>query len=53
MKGKEMKVELVIVWETGEKESLFYNTREEAETIERGYHTVFGNQIAFTGINEK
>lgn len=45
--------ELIIIWESGEKESHTYNTQEEARIIEQGYKTAFGNQIAWTGINER
>ena len=37
--------ELVIVWDTGEKEVFTYNTEEEAEKAGEGYKTAFGQQI--------
>ena len=37
--------ELVIVWETGEKEVYEYATQEEANIIMQGYKTAFGNQL--------
>ena len=37
--------ELVIVWDTGEKEIHAYNTQEEAEIIGQGYKTAFGSQV--------
>lgn len=43
--------ELVIIWKSGERETCIYNTREEAEEIERGFHSAFGNQIEFTCVN--
>ena len=48
-----MKAELIIIWESGEKESYLYNSPEEARIIEQGYKAAFGNQIAWTGINER
>lgn len=45
--------ELVIIWTTGEKETYGYTTREEAEKAELGMRMVFGNQIQWTGINER
>ena len=45
-----MKYELVIVWDTGEKEIHEYNTQEEAEIMAQGDRTAFGNQISWTGI---
>ena len=45
--------ELIIIWNTGEKEVYTYDSREEAEKIEAGYKTAFGNQIQFTGINRR
>ena len=47
-----MKYELVIVWETGEKEIHAYATEEEALKASKGYRTVFGNQIAWTGVRK-
>lgn len=41
--------ELVVIWETGEKEVHAYATEEEAEAAGDGYKTVFGNQISWTG----
>lgn len=51
-KGVENMYKLVIIWETGEKEEHLYNTKEEAENIERGMHKAFGKQISWTGIVE-
>ena len=44
-----MKYELVDVWETGEKETHAYATKEEAQTAGDGYKMAFGNQISWTG----
>ena len=42
--------ELVIIWETGEKEVCGgYPTEERAEHAGREMKKVFGNQIAWTG----
>lgn len=46
------KYELVIIWETGEKDIFLYGSREEAEKIEKGYKIAFGRQV-WTCINEK
>jgi LAS superfamily LD-carboxypeptidase LdcB len=46
------KYELVIIWETGERETATYNTREEAEEHENGYFMAFGNQISFMCVNQ-
>lgn len=48
-----MKYELVIIWDTGERETALYNTLEKAEKVEKGFYMAFGKQIAFTCINEK
>lgn len=44
-----MKYELIIIWETGEKEIYTYATEEEAETACRELRTIFGNQISWVG----
>ena len=44
-----MKYEVVIIWETGEKEIWTYATEEEARTSEREYKAVFREQIAWIG----
>lgn len=48
-----MKYELVIIWETGEREIYEYNNLADAETGEINMKTVFGKQIAWIGIREK
>lgn len=48
-----MKYELIIIWETGEKETCTYNSKEEAEKIEAGYKMAFGNQLQYTAIIER
>lgn len=45
--------ELIILWETGEKTTHTYNDIETAERAENGYKKAFGNQISWTGINER
>lgn len=42
--------ELVIIWESGEKNIYHYDDRETAEEREKGFHTAFGNQISWSGI---
>lgn len=46
------KYELVVVWETGEKDIIPYSNEEEAKVIEYRYRMAFGNQIQWTGIRE-
>lgn len=48
-----MKHELVIIWDTGEKQVLEYESEELAEQAERGYKKAFGNQIQWSGIRPK
>ncbi len=48
-----MRYELIIIWESGEKEVYSYDSKEKAKKIEEGYKIVFGNQISWTGITEK
>lgn len=48
-----MRYELIIIWDTGEREVSSYLTREEAEEKESGFHRAFGNQIQFSCINER
>lgn len=45
--------ELVIIWDNGDKDVYEYSTLEEAEKAELGMRTAFGNQIEWTGINER
>ena len=45
-----MKNELVVIWETGEKEVHKYNNLEDAKEAEKGFRMAFGNQISWTGI---
>lgn len=52
-RGNDMKYELVIIWDTGEKQTFGYDTEDKAKEIEAGYRIAFGNQIAFTCINKK
>ena len=44
--------ELIIIWDSGEKEVYTYSTKEEAESIENGYKIAFGSQV-WTAINER
>ena len=45
--------QLIIIWDDGQKEEAFYETREEAERIRDGYQMAFGKQINFICINER
>ena len=40
-----MRYELVIVWETGEKEITQFATKDEAESAGRGMKMAFGEQV--------
>ena len=44
--------DLIIVWDSGEKEVYTYSTREEAEKAAAGYKIAFGSQV-WTAINRK
>ena len=44
-----MKAELIIIWETGEKEIYAYATEEEAETACKEFKMIFDNQISWAG----
>ena len=47
-----MKTELIIIWETGEKEIYSYATEEEAETARKELKMIFGAQISWAGIRK-
>lgn len=48
-----MKVyELVVIWETGEKEVYEHMTKEEANRSLKYLQTVFGKQISWMGIRK-
>ena len=42
--------ELIVIWNSGEKDIFKYSTLERAAQTERGYKKAFGNQIQWTGI---
>ena len=44
--------ELVVIWETGEKEVHEYTNILEAKMVKHGYEVAFGKQIQWTGIRE-
>ena len=48
-----MRYELIVIWETGEKEVHKYSNREDAEEAEKGFRMAFGNQISWTGIRHQ
>ena len=48
-----MAYELIVIYTDGTKETAYYSTPERAQECENGFKTAFGNQIAFTCINEK
>lgn len=45
--------ELVVVWDTGDKNIYEYRTEEEAENGAERMKTAFGNQIVWTGTRRK
>ena len=49
-----MKVyELVVIWDTGEKEVYEHMTEEEAQGSLKHLQFVFGNQISWMGIRKR
>ena len=48
-----MKYELIVIWETGEKEIFEYATEEEAQESCNDFRMIFGNQVAWVGIRKK
>ena len=47
------KVELVVIWYTGEKEVHEYDSIIQASQAKEGYKVAFGNQIQWLGLREK
>ena len=45
-----MKYELIVIWETGEKEIFEYATEEEAQESCNDFRMIFGNQVSWAGI---
>ena len=45
--------ELIIIWDTGEKEIHQADSIIDAKKIEEGYKVAFGNQIQWTGTRER
>lgn len=45
--------ELIVIWDTGEKETYDYETLDAARQGEANMRMAFGCQIAWTGINER
>lgn len=48
-----MRYELIVIWETGDKEVHSYKSKEKAKEADKGYKMAFGNQISWTGIRER
>lgn len=48
-----MKYELIIIWETGEKEIFEYATEEEAQESCNDFKYIFGNQVSWAGTRLK
>lgn len=51
-KEANMKYEVVIIWESGEKEIWTYDTEEEAELSSKECKMIFGEQITWIGIRK-
>ena len=47
------KYELIVIWETGEKNIDIFETYGAAVKAEKNMIMAFGRQIVWTGINEK
>ena len=47
-----MKYELIVIWETGEKNTYTYDTYEAAKEGEYFMKMANGNQISWTGVNK-
>ena len=45
--------ELVIIWETGEKQIYSYDDRDRAYDAMDDYKMAFGNQIQWMGVRKK
>ena len=48
-----MAYELVVIWETGEKEIYEYNSEDKAIEASEGMRVALGNQIAWAGVRKK
>ena len=48
-----MKYELIVIWETGEKEIFEYATEEEAQKACNDFRTIFDNQVTWAGIRKR
>ena len=48
-----MRYELIVIWETGERDSHMYADRDAAEKAMSGLRMAFGDQIQWMGINRK
>lgn len=48
-----IRYELIVIWDTGEKETYDYETLEAARQGEANMRMAFGYQIAWAGINER
>lgn len=46
-----MQYELLIIWQTGEKNIYKYSSEQKAQQGEKNMYKVFGNQILFSCIN--
>lgn len=48
-----MKYELIVIWETGEKEIFEYATEEQAQEACNDFKYIFDNQVAWAGTRLK
>ena len=51
--GDEKMYELMIIWDSGERETFAYDTLEEAEKHEREFKMVFGGQIRWSAVQRR
>ena len=45
--------ELIVIWDTGEKEIDEYKTEQDARNAGEGYKMAFGRQIQWCGVRRK
>ena len=48
-----MKYELIVIWQSGEKDIYPYESEDAAEKGKANMKMAFGNQISWMGINKK
>ena len=48
-----MKYELIVIWETGEREVFEYDSEKEAREACNDFRMIFGNQVTWAGTRLK